>query len=519
MSQSIGRRTARNSISSLMVNSWYLLSRFLLTPLTLHYLALNEYGLWSLCFVVMSFLAMTSMGIEGAYIKYVAEFHAHQQSDRINRLLSTGLVLTSLIALVFLCGLWLSMDWLLDLLKISASLRDTARVLFLGTGLAFALDISLNGFGRVLDGMQQIELTSRVRFVTTFLEIVLIILFLVSGFGIFGLLAAFLIRYLLAILINMYLAFRLIPELRIGFGYCDRASLKLLLKYGGQLQFLGFVGIFMGTFDRLVITRFLGLAATGLYEVGRKLPATGTSIPAVISGAMMPALSHLQSLQDMTQARALFMVASRYMAMISAYIFTSLFVVAPYAIYVWLGPGYDEAVGVMYVISAGALINLLTGTGSAATKGFGRLDLEMKYALLNLLLCLVMAPLLTLQFGLIGAAMGVAGSKVIASLYFIGITNRLLKVGLPEYFRQVLHPLFASILSAAGLFAALHLLIDLNTNSRPLVAAILLAATALHLLVSGLLLWLSRGLMTTEKHWLQQRIENLSAFLARRRLS
>lgn len=508
-SESITRKATRNSLYSMLASGWYLLSRFLLTPFILQYLSMAEYGLWSLCFVVMSFLAMTSMGFEGVYVKYVAEFHARNEKKQINALLSTGLILTCGLALFLLSAMWLGMEPLLNILNIEPELRKTAAFVFMGTGLVFMLDISLNCFGRALDGMQYIALTAKVRLGSSFLELILIVLFLLAGFGVYGMMWAFFIRYLLTIIINMAFAFKLIPDLSIRIQHCDKPSLKLFVSYGGKMQILGFIGIFMSTYDRLIITRLLGLTSTGIYEVGRKIPFTGARIPAEISGAIMPALSHLQGKNDPDQARALFLTASRYMAILSAVLFCYLFAIAPQAIYVWLGHGYDDAVMVMHVVAAGVLINLLTGASSAVAKGFARLDWEMRYAVLNLVLCLVMTPVFALWFGLMGAALGVAASTAIASIYFIIITNRHFQISFKDYYGQVLHPLMACLCSGALLFYLLPLCVTADNTHRILLACILAAAGAVYLAVSTLFLWLSGGIHADEKQWLLQQFRKI----------
>ncbi len=505
----IGKTATRNSLYSMGASLWYLLSRFLLTPFILHYLSMAEYGLWSLCFVVMSFLAMTSMGLEGAYIKYTAEFNARNEPDRINSLLSTGLLLSSLISLVLLVALWSGMNLLLDLLDIQTEIRQTAVFIFMGTGVVFMLDISLNGFGRILEGLQHIALVSKVRLASSFIEILLIVVFLLAGYGVYGMMWAFFIRYLLNILINMALAYRLLPTLRVSVRLRDMQSLRLLVNYGGKMQLLGFIGIFMSTYDRLIITRMLGLASAGLYEVGRKIPFTGSRVPAEISGAIMPALSHLQSTDGMGQARALFLQASRYMGMLAAVIFTYLFAVAPQAITVWLGRGYDEAVAVMYVVSAGVLVNLLTGASSAAAKGFARLDWEIRYAVLNLVLCILFTPLFCLWLGLAGAALGVAGSTAIASVYFIVITNRHFSISFVEYWRSVLHPVTACILSGAVVWLFLFFWAGGEELSRVWLAVILCICGVFHLAASTLLLWLSGGVEPDEKGQLRHHFTKL----------
>lgn len=510
MTESIANKITKNSIYSIVANGWYLLSRFLLTPFILLYLNLAEYGLWMLCFVVISFLALTSIGLEGAYIKYVAEFHARDQIDRANRFLSTGLLVSTLFSILVILLVWTGMGLLLDLLRIEETLRPTATILFLGTSVIFMLDISFTCFGRALDGLQYMYLTAKVRLITSFAEIILVVLFLFAGFGIYGLMTAFIIRYILAISINTFYAFKLVPGLKLSPAYLDKSSLKLLLQYGGKMQLLGFFGIFMTTFDKIIITRFLGLAATGMYELGRKLPYTMTTIPSEISGALMPALSHLQGKEDDRQSHSLFIGASRYMAMLSAPLFTFLFLSAPYSLYVWLGNGYEHAVDVMYILSAGIFINLLTGASSSAAMGLNKLNWEIKYAALNSILCLVMTPFMAIWFGLIGAAAGVALSTTIASVYFISITNDYFRVTLQQYFRSVLHPVIVSIVTGLFFYILLPVIIPVATISRTVTGIYLVILGICYLLICSLLLLFTGGLLTREKEWFHQKIDAIT---------
>lgn len=505
--ETVAGKTVKNSMYSMVANIWYLLGRFLLTPFVLMHLPMDEYGLWTICFVVTSFLAMTSIGLEGVYIKYVADFHARGETEKINRLLSTGIICTTVLGILLMTGIWTGMDQIISLLNIEQHLQQMAATVLMVICLIFMLDISLSAFGRALDGLQYMYLTAKVRFVTSLVEIGCIIILLLAGFGIYGMMSAFLIRFILAIAINMHYAYQLIPKLVIRASYCDLVSLKLLLNYGGKLQLLGIIGIFMSTFDKLIITRFLGLTETGLYEIGRKIPATSSRIPTEVSGAIVPALADLQSRDELLEARSIFIGASRYICLIAAPLFTFFFAVAPYAIYVWLGEGYDQAAIVMHIIAAGTFVHLLTGSSSGAARGLNKLGWEIRYTLVNLILCLILVPLLTLSFGLAGAAAGTALGTGIASLYFIVVTGRHFQVKINEYCRNVIHPTAVCILSGTGLFILLPLIVP-EAGGRLVTAAALCLLGALHLLLCCLLLFLSGGILEVERQWLRRKFTN-----------
>lgn len=486
------------------VNGWYLLSRFALTPFILEYLTLAEYGLWSLCFVVVSYLAFTSMGFEGTYIKYVADFNARDEKDRINRLLSTGLILTSILALGLLLLLLFSMELLFSVLRIDLALQDKAAFVLMGTAVVFMLDISFNCFARALDGLQYLALTAKIRFWSSCFELVLIVILLIAGYGIYGLMLAFLVRYLLVIGTNVWFAYRLIPNLRVRLKYFDIPSLKILASYGGRMQILGLIGIVMTTFDRLIITSLLGLQATGLYEVGKKMPVKGARIPAEISGAIMPALSHLNGTDNLVDARRLFLGASRYMAMLSSPFFTYLAACAPYAIHVWLGPGYGGAVPVLVIIAMMTLVHLLTGASSGAARGLGKLGWELRYSLLNLVLGVILTPLLALKSGLTGAALGVAIATSISSIYFLRLTHTFFGVSLGEYCKTVLHPFVIPFFPAVGFHLFFSALLSTAEISRFSLFLVLLTGAVAHCLISGLILAATGGVTFVEKQKIKE---------------
>ena len=98
----------RNTVVSTGGRLLYLLTRVGLPPLILHYVSLEEYGLWSTCFLLISYVSMGAFGVSNVYIRYVAEYSVKDQFDSINGLVSTGLVLTFIFSVFALGGIWLA---------------------------------------------------------------------------------------------------------------------------------------------------------------------------------------------------------------------------------------------------------------------------------------------------------------------------------------------------------------------------------------------------------------------------
>jgi O-antigen/teichoic acid export membrane protein len=113
----------------------------------------------------------------------------------------------------------------------------------------------------------------------------------------------------------------------------------------------------------------------------------------------------------------------------------------------WLGAGFAEAAGLVSVMVAGSMVNLLTGIGSSFVRGIGKPEMEMKYALLSAFLNGAYCLLFVKGYGAYGAAWAISAASIIASVYFLmyfhlteGIINR-------DYVRNILSvPLAISVL-------------------------------------------------------------------------
>ncbi|MGD9973179.1 MAG: lipopolysaccharide biosynthesis protein [Desulfatirhabdiaceae bacterium] len=291
----LGKKVAMNSLVGMMSRGFYFFSRLAVTPITLHFVPLDQFGLWSICFVVLSYAGMGVFGMNAAYIKYTAQYHRQGDIGRINRLLSTGLLCMGGFSLVVFGILWGILPVILAYFKVGNELRDVARILILGTALAFLGDLALGGFRGMLEGLQETAFCQTVFLIASLIELGAMIAFLAMGWGVYGLLFAYLLRTVIDTSACMVSSFRKLPGLRIGWQYVDRNSLPLFYNFGAKVQVLGLMGIFMNTFDRLVATGIAGLEAAAMIEIGRKFPFSARGIASSAIGPLMPAASYMGS--------------------------------------------------------------------------------------------------------------------------------------------------------------------------------------------------------------------------------
>ena len=289
----VGKKAGKNAMAGMVATAIYFLSRIALTPIILTYIPLTDFGLWSICFVILSYAAVGAVGINTAYVKFTAQYHAEDNLKGLNSLVSTGMLFMLLFALIFYTTIHFIHPWLLTLFHVQPESMAIASFMVMGTTLVFCIDFTMGGFRSILDGLQEIAFTKSVNVGASVFEVILIVIFLHLGMGIKGLLYAYGIKTVAEMLICTLFVFKKLSGFSIRLSLINIATFKELFVYVGKVQVLGGISIFNASLVRFIIASFMGLAGTGLFEIGRKFPFTGRKISQAAFGPFFPAASYL----------------------------------------------------------------------------------------------------------------------------------------------------------------------------------------------------------------------------------
>jgi O-antigen/teichoic acid export membrane protein len=457
---------------------FYMVTRLFLPPLILSYVTLEEYGIWAACFILISYLGMSAFGVSNIYIRYTAEYQARGETDKINQLISTGILAISGISLVALGGLYLLLPWFVNKFHISQPLHRTAFILIFGTALSFMLDLTLGSFAYVLHGLQRITEQTFTWILGFCVEAALIVMLLYGGAGIYALLVAFMIRNLISGVACLVICYRTLPTLSIRIRHFDRASLKLFFGYGLIVQVSGLLATFLYSIEKVIAGVFLGVAATGLLDIGEKLPVMASQIPSGMNEVFLPAMSRMHGLNQKEELHKLFLKGSRYLNMLTGLVMGFFAAFAAPLMMVWLGArqGYGQAATILAFFTLPYQMNVLTGPGSALHRGVNKPTRELVYPLsqLALVALTVSCGFWWLGQTLIVIAGAVAAAMVLSVLVYMAYTNRVLGISQTKYLWRVLLPGLVPYVVGFGLyFASRNFLVSLDRIQLLLVLGVI----------------------------------------------
>ncbi|EGV17694.1 lipopolysaccharide biosynthesis protein [Thiocapsa marina] len=489
----MNRLVSRNIFSSVGAKLLYLVTRFFIPPIVLAYISLEEYGIWAISFILIGYLGMSAFGVSNVYIRYVAQYHAKGEEHRIGDLLSTGLTVVSLISLVALALLWIGLPTLIDALSVSPDLRTTAFVLIFGSAAIFALELSWGAFAYVLTGLQRIVQQNQVWVGTFLLETLLVVVFLVAGLGVYSLLYAFAIRYLVSISVNVWLCFRNIPGLTISLRRFNRADLALFYRYGGIVQLSGFLGMFLRSIEKLIAGLFINVQATGLFDVAQKFPVMATSIPGSMNAVFLPATSYMHSQERRGELLELYFKGARYINLVTGFMMGFMAAFAAPLMVAWLGPNPEFALAplILACFTLPFQLNILTGPASNIYRGMGIPARELIYPLSQLALVVILVGAGFLIFGIdvVVITLAVALAMILSALIYMVYTNRFLELGQGRFVRGALLPGLWPYLTGFGLYLLARPWVESVGDDRWGSIVLVLVAGIVYCALQAAILW------------------------------
>jgi O-antigen/teichoic acid export membrane protein len=437
---STARRMSSNTAFTMVARVVYMVTRLFVPPFVLARVGLEAYGIWSTAFLLVGYLGVTTLGVSNVYIKFIAEYNARREYTKANQLLSTGLMLTIPVCLALFWGVESIWPRIASQFQISPHLAEDARSTVLLVTAIFLSSIGLCAFADALAGLQQIVLLQKISMLSFLVETALIYILVGFGRGIRGMAEAFLARQILMVVLSGWALYRTTPWLRLSFSGWSRDAVRLLLRYGGVVQFQSLLTTFLGSAERFLGASMIGAESAGLMDLAKKWPASVSSIPSSILTALLPAASHTQATaSDNREIQRLYLASSKYLHLTFAAFGGFLCLLAEPICRVWLGRDLADLAPLMIVMTLTFQIHMLTGAGTSLMSGLGKPGEALIYCVAHLIalgVCyggaILLLPALT-SFT-IGCVVSLA--NVLAALFYIHRTNRLLGIPSSQYLQE-----------------------------------------------------------------------------------
>ena len=278
-------------------------------------------------------------------------------------------------------------------------------------------------FLSVFKGIQRMDKSNSVEVRLSILNAIGTVLFLEAGWAMAGLAVNALINVSIGLVLTWWTVRRIMPRIAIGWHF-DGKLLREMFAYGVKIQVSRLGGLICFQLDKLVISRVLGIASVSFYEVSSRLTSFMRAVPLVMISALIPATSELGARNDRARILQTYMLASKYVTMITVAMVSFLVLEARSVLMLWLGAGFEQSVILVQILAIGYGVNVLGGAASQTGAGIGRPEFDMRSTVLLVFLNPVLSLLLVRVAGAPGAAAGTSVALIISAAYLLVTFHR-----------------------------------------------------------------------------------------------
>jgi O-antigen/teichoic acid export membrane protein len=397
---------ARNAFAGYLAWIANLGMGLVVTPILLHHLGVEGFGVWTLSVTIAGYVGMVELGLGVATVRRIAAALA------VGDTLGASVVAASARALYALLGL-LGMALLAGLVMVPSLIGGNGRahagqirlaVLILGLGYLLSLATSIYPTIAVAAGRTDVGIavgvTSRVVMgvaqivvVLTTANVVALAVVTAAG-GVFGTLA---IRHVTR---------RLLREIEVRLALARRATAIQLLASGWRNAAIVLAAAVALQSDVIVVGAIIGTAAVTTYGIAVRAATVAIDLATRPSDVLVPTFAHAEALDDrkrITNALAESILLARAILVGSLIVFVAF---GHSLLKLWVGKVPGNASTVLMILVLGAVVSAPGHSCFLLLSGIGRLNYLLAGSSLAAVGNLGLSILLTWRLGVIGPALG-----------------------------------------------------------------------------------------------------------------
>jgi O-antigen/teichoic acid export membrane protein len=443
----------RNVLMNWMAFAVTILAGFLMSPFLVRRLGDAVYGVWVLLGSLAGYLGLLDFGLIPSMVKYVAEHRARADQQAINRLMTVGLVIYSLMGLISLVVSLIIAFTFNDIFHTPID-NQTAAVIVFVAGINLAITFPSSVFVGLIRGYQRYDIDARATSILIVARNLLIVPLILRGHGILtvSLVTFFFDMARLAYLIRK--AYQLNPEIRFARAYFDRAQLRQLFGFSVFVFIIIVSKHLIFYTDSIVIGIFLSTAAVTAYFIASRLVIYLLVLVSEMVGVLAPRASELDADNNTEGIKELLVVSTKYMLLTALPAATVFFVMGENFITLWMGEAFASSAQILTILTIAILSHLMLMPSETILLGMGRHRVIARLMIAQALANLVLSLALVRTLGIRGVALGTLAPMVFFMFAGLFIYYRYhFHVSLGEYLRRsVPAPVLAQIPFIAAIF-------------------------------------------------------------------
>jgi len=430
---------AKNTISNVFFRILIMGLGIFTIPVIVKAVGQEQFALMILASTVTGYFSLFGIGIPGAVVKYVAQFHAKGEKKNLSSVINTTIFIFFLIGLLIavIVIFFINLNGL-KLFNITPENYNTAKHILYIAALISIVSWPANVLGNSLEGLQKYHELNKILIFTRIIGIILTITAALSKFSIEIIFIVSNLGYFISWFMQYCYLKKSIPFWKINLHEFKVKTFKLMIHFSIWLFLMQISSVLVYQTDKIIVGAVLPVSMITVYFVLLKPIKMIRDVIYFFTMAVMPAASERYSLQGDQGMNPLIYKANRYYnAFVALICIVGVFLCAPF-VNLWMGKEYLHYIWITQLYCGTLLILQSNGFLGQVFYGAGK---AKKFALLGLfqaILNIILSIILVKHIGVAGVMLGTILSQIIGILcqYFIIFPD--LNIGRVKYMKSVI---------------------------------------------------------------------------------
>lgn len=443
------RLMLRNVGYNLAGRIWLFALTIVATPILVHGLGSQLFGLYSLVGALAGYFAVLDFGFGIATIKFVAEYRGRRDDAAMAKMIGTAISAFLALGVLGALALALGASLIVDrVLNVPLEVRSIAHSAVMVTAIGFIITMPLSVLNAIPMALQRMDIANRRNALFGTVLTIGTLGLVASGRGIVAIVAYGVIVNAVATASFTVATKRLLPGVSLR-PRVDATALRTLGGFGA-LKFINQIATnTIYHLDKVLIAALAPLATVTPYVIALTLAQRLSLLVGNIAGAFLPAASEAHGEADRARFMDLYVRGTKLVALLVLPLGTVLVIFADPILIHWVGRDVArETADLLRLLSVAYVVNAFSTMPAVACDSLSRPGITTSFSVASTALNVVLAVVLIPHFGAVGAGLAIlANSALLVPVFLWYVHRRMLRLGLGELARRsLLRPAAAAVL-------------------------------------------------------------------------
>ncbi|SHO51460.1 oligosaccharide flippase family protein [Desulfopila aestuarii] len=445
-------KTKRSSLKINAISNWaslfvQVLIGFFLTPYIISHLGKNGYGIWVLVSNFIGYYGLLNMGVGSAITRYMARSIAMNDNYGLNSVANTAITMFSTTGLIAIILSIIFSTPLTTFFQIDPSQSSNFQNIIILLGIATGLSFPSGVFSAMITAKECYLTVNIVNIFISILRAVLTILILESGLGLSGIAYPSLIATIISLLAFSIISKKVVPEFVLMKQFIRSKTLKMLLLYGGYSTIISISDLIRLQIDSLVIGKFIGTDQVGIYAIAALIVQYFLKIIVSGMGVLKPRFAALEGSNELSELQETFLKSLSVSSFISCGAGMLLLIFGDFFINFWVGPEFEGAIPVLYILTIAYIFALAQTPGIALMFALNKHRYYAFVTTIEALVNVCLSIYLASTLGIIGVALGTAIPMMIVKIFIQPFyTSRIAAISAFQYTKAIMPNIIVALL-------------------------------------------------------------------------